>query len=243
LSAVVAHQARYELLSFWRRPQCRFLTLVVPIAFLIFLTSVFGDVTYYVGQLAAVGVISAALSSIVVSVTVERESGILKRRRAAPVGAMWLVAGRVASAAIVAAATIAGIVVVAWIAYDVTPRVIDVPALLLATAVGAVSFACLGYALASFVRSANAATPVVLGVLFPLYLISGVLVPSDQLPSSLLTVADGFPVRHLAQALCAPFDPATTGSGIESVDLLVVAAWGLAGLVVAARCFSWDPRS
>jgi hypothetical protein len=25
-------------------------------------------------------------------------------------------------------------------------------------------------------------------------------------------------------------------------DLLVVAAWGVAGLVVAARFFSWEPR-
>jgi len=243
MSVVVAHQARYELLSFWRRPRCRFLTLVAPIAFLIMLTAVFGDVTYYVGHLAAVGVISAAMASLVVSVTLERERGILKRRRAAPVPATGLVAGRVTSAAIVAAATVAGVVLVAWIAYDVRLRLADLPALLLATAVGAVSFACLGYALASFVHTAGAATPVVLGVLLPLYLISGVLVPADQLPSSLLIVADAFPVRHLAQALCAPLEPATTGSGVEGVDLLVVAAWGLAGCVVAARHFSWDPRS
>jgi ABC-2 type transport system permease protein len=242
MSVVVAHQARYELLSFWRRPQCRFLTLVLPVAFLVLLTAVFGDVTYYAGHLAAVGVISAAMASIVVSVTLERERGILKRRRAAPVPATGLVAGRVASAAIVAAATVAGIVLVACVAYDVRLRLVDLPALVLATAVGAVSFACLGYALASFVPSAGAATPVVLGVLLPLYLISGVVVPSDQLPSGLLTVADAFPVRHLAEALCAPLDPGTTGSAINGVDLLVVAAWGLAGSVVAARHFSWDPR-
>jgi len=243
MSAVVAHQARYELLSFWRRPQCRFLTLVVPVAFLVFLTAVFGDVTYYAGQLAAVGVISAAMASIVVSATVERENGILKRRRAAPVPATTLVAGRLTSAAIVAAATVAVIVLVAWVAYDVRLRLADLPALVLATAIGTVSFACLGYAVASFVRSARAAIPVVLGLLVPLYLISGVLVPADELPSRVLAVADAFPVRHLAQALCAPLEPATTGSGVEGLDLLVVAAWGLAGFVVAARHFSWDPRS
>jgi ABC-2 type transport system permease protein len=244
MSAVVAaHQARYELLSFWRRPQCRFLTLALPIVFLVLLTSAFGDAAYYGGHLAALGVVSAALTSIVVSVTVERESGILKRRRAAPVSAPGLIAGRVASATIVAGATVACLLLVAWIGYGVGPRLATLPAVVLATVVGALAFACLGYALASFIRSAQAATPVALGILVPLYFISGVLVPSDEIPSRVLTVADAFPVRHLAHALYQPLDPSTTGSGVESVDLLVVAGWGLAGLVVAARHFSWDPRS
>jgi ABC-2 type transport system permease protein len=243
MSAVIAHQARYELLSFWRSPQGPFFTLALPIILLVLLTWVFGDAAYYAGHLAALGVISAAFASLVVSVTVERERGILKRRRAAPVSASGLVAGRVTSATIVAAASVACLLVVAWIAYDVTPRPADLPAILLATLVGAGAFACLGHALASFIRSADAATPVVQGIVLPLYLISGVLVPSDEIPARLLSVADAFPVRHLAHALYTPLDPATTGDGIEGTDLLVVAIWGLAGLVAAARHFSWAPRS
>jgi ABC-2 type transport system permease protein len=242
MSAVVAHQARYELLTFWRSPQGRFFTLALPIIFLVLFTSVFGDATYYVGHLAALGVISAALTSLVVSVTVERERGILKRRRAAPVSATGLIAGRVTSSTIVAAASVACLLLVAWLAYDVRLHLADLPMIMLATVVGAVAFAGLGYALASFIRSTDAAIPVVQGILLPLYFISGVFVPSDELPSRLLTVAEAFPVRHLAQALYGPLDPATTGSGIEAADLLVVALWGLAGLVVAAGHFSWVPR-
>jgi ABC-2 type transport system permease protein len=243
MSAVVAHQARYELLSFWRSSQRRFFTLALPILLLVLLTSVFGDATYYAGHLAAFAVISAALTCLVVSVTVERERGILKRRRAAPVPAAGLVAGRVASATIVAAATVACLLLAAWIVYGVRPHITDLPALLLATVVGAVAFACLGYALASFIPSAEAATPVVQAIVLPLYFISGVFVPAQDIPTRLLNVADAFPVRHLAQALYAPLHPATTGSGIEAGDLLVVVLWGLAGVVVAARHFSWAPRS
>jgi ABC-2 type transport system permease protein len=243
MSAVVAHQARYELLSFWRCSQGRFLTLALPILLLVVLTSVFGDATYYAGHLAALGVISAALTSLVASVTVERERGILKRRRAAPVPATGLIAGRVASATIVAAATVACLLLVAWIAYGVDPHISGLPALLLATVVGAVAFACLGYALASFIRVADAATPVVQAIVLPLYLVSGVIVPSRDIPTRVLSVADVFPARHLAQALYAPLHPTTTGSGIEAGDLLVVALWGLAGGVVAARHFSWAPAA
>jgi ABC-2 type transport system ATP-binding protein len=243
MSAVITHQARYELLSFWRSPQGPFFALALPIILLVLLTWVFGDAAYYAGHLAALGVISAAFASLVVSVTIERERAILKRRRAAPVSAGGLIAGRVTSATIVAGASVALLLVVAWIAYDVTPRVADLPAILLATMVGAAAFACLGYALASFICSAHAASPVAQAILLPMYLISGVLVPSDELPSPVLSVADAFPVRHLAQALSTPLDPATSGEAIEGADLLVVAIWGLAGLVVATRHFSWAPRS
>jgi ABC-2 type transport system permease protein len=255
MSTVVAHQARYELLAFWRSPQGRFFTLALPIVFLVLFTSVFGDgrievdgrdvrqATYYVGHLAALGVVSAAFTSLVISVTIERESGILKRRRATPVSVTGLIAGRVVSAAVIAIAAIACLLVVARTAYDVEPELVQLPAVVLATVVGAASFACLGYALASFIRSADAANPVVQGILLPLYFISGVFVPSDEIPSGLLSVADVFPVRPLAQALYAPFDPATTGTAIAGGDLLVVALWGLAGLVIATLHFSWAPRS
>jgi ABC-2 type transport system permease protein len=50
-------------------------------------------------------------------------------------------------------------------------------------------------------------------------------------------------VIHLNNALFKAFDPATTGSGIAGKDLLIVAIWGAAGLIIALRRFSWSPQS
>ena len=61
------------------------------------------------------------------------------------------------------------------------------------------------------------------------------------LPTWLVDVADVFPVRHLAAALLTAYSPHTRGAGFAAVDLLVVAAWGIAGLFVALRRFSWLP--
>jgi hypothetical protein len=33
------------------------------------------------------------------------------------------------------------------------------------------------------------------------------------------------------------------GSGIRAGDLLIVAAWGAVGLLVASRAFQWSPRA
>jgi len=50
-----------------------------------------------------------------------------------------------------------------------------------------------------------------------------------------------FPVRHLASALLTAYNPYTTGLGFAGKDLLIVAAWGVGGLLIALRRFSWMP--
>jgi len=54
-------------------------------------------------------------------------------------------------------------------------------------------------------------------------------------------VGEIFPVRHLASALLVAYNPHTTGLGFAGRDLLIVAAWGVAGLLIAIRTFSWLP--
>jgi ABC-2 type transport system permease protein len=108
--------------------------------------------------------------------------------------------------------------------------------------VSTLSLCCLGFALASVIRGGEAVMPLVLGITLPLYFISGVFVPSTQIPHWLLDVAAIFPVRHMAAALLAVYNPGTRGSGIQPGDLGVIAGWGAFGLVVAIRRFSWLPR-
>ena len=103
--ALVAHQVRYDTLSFMRNRQSRFFTLALPVLFLLLLCAIFGngtvrvaggkikESTYYVPGLVAYGVISASFMNLVISVTAQRESGILKRRRSTPVPAWVLIAG------------------------------------------------------------------------------------------------------------------------------------------------------
>jgi ABC-2 type transport system permease protein len=45
-------------------------------------------------------------------------------------------------------------------------------------------------------------------------------------------------VRHFAVGIQAGF----LGTAFSWTDVLVVAAWGIGGLLVATRYFSWEPR-
>jgi ABC-2 type transport system permease protein len=56
-------------------------------------------------------------------------------------------------------------------------------------------------------------------------------------------VASVFPVRPFEEALLTAYNPYSPGSGFAGLDLLVVAAWGVAGLLIATRRFRWTPQS
>jgi ABC-2 type transport system permease protein len=252
--ALVLHQLRYDGLSFLRNGQSRFFTLALPVMFLVIFCAVFGNGTvhvaggkikessYYVPGLVALGVISASFVNLVISVTAQRESGILKRRRSTPVPAWVLIAGRALTAVITAGAIAVVLIAIGAVAYGAHVPGRTIPAIALTIAAGATSFCLLGYALTSAIESADSAQPVVQAVMLPLYFISGVFVPSDIIPGWLTDVANVFPVRHLAQALLKAFNPHTTGAGFAWADLLILVLWGCAGLLVAVRRFAWQPK-
>ncbi|MBV8598503.1 MAG: ABC transporter permease [Actinobacteria bacterium] len=248
---LVAHQARYDLLAFARNRQSRFFTVVLPVLFLIIFVSVFGNhrigqtgvkaSTYYVPGISALAVIAGSFVNLVISVTAQRESGVLKRRRSTPVPAWVLIAGRALTAIVVALGVMTVVLLLGRFAYGVKLPVSTLPGVVLTAVVGAVTFCCLGYALTTVIQSADAAQPMVQAIMLPLYFISGVFIPNVNLPSWLRHVAEVFPVQHLADGLHHAFDPFAHGSGIVWSDIGVLVLWGVAGLGVALRRFRWTP--
>jgi ABC-2 type transport system permease protein len=252
---LVLHQTRFDLLGFARNREARFFTIALPLIFLVIFAAVFGNdtvevagheveqTTYYVPNLMALAITSAAVQSLVIAVVTQRESGVLKRRRATPVPARVLIGGRALTSVAIVFGNFAALALVGLVLYGVDLPGRTLPAVLVTVAVGGASLCCVGYAFTTFVRSEDAASPVLQAVVLPLYFISGVFVPADTIPDWLLSVADLFPIRHLAQALLTAYDPVTSGSGFEPGHLAVVAAWGVLGLVVAARRFKWTPQA
>ncbi len=248
---LVAHQARFDLLAFFRNRQSRFFTLILPIIFLVIFVSVFGNhrvgpeqvkaSTYYVPGLSALAVIAGSFVNLVISITAQREAGVLKRRRATPVPAAVLIAGRALTAIVVALGVMTVLLVIGRFAYGVRLPASTLPGVVVTAVVGAITFCCLGYALVTVIKTADAAQPMVQAIMLPLYFISGVFIPNVNLPRWLQDVARAFPVQHLAGGLHHAFDPATHGSGIVWSDLGVLALWAAAGLAIALMRFTWTP--
>ncbi len=109
----------------------------------------------------------------------------------------------------------------------------------MSVAVGSLALACLGYAVSTAIGSADAAQPVVLALTLPLSFISGVYIPTVNLPSALHRIAQAFPLEHLVAALGRGFLPGS--HGVAWGDLAVLAAWGAVGALLAVVRFRWTP--
>ena len=250
---LVLHQFRYDQKAFWRDPAAVFFTVALPVMFLVIFAEIFGSeeieelggiktTTYYVPGITVLGVISATFVSLAISLTEDREMGLLKRVRGTPLPAWAFIAGRVGRALVLSLLMVALVSALGLLLYDVDVPWDKLPAVLIALAVGAASFCCLGFAMTAAIPTEDSAPAITNAVGLPLYFISGIFIPESEIPDGVLHLADAFPVRHFFEAFFAAYDPATTGSGIELGHLAVVAAWGLAGLLVAVLAFRWEPR-
>jgi len=247
--SLVLHQARYDLLGVLRDRQGRFFTMVLPLIFLVIFVGIFGNntvgpehvkaSTYYVPGLTAMAVIAGSFVNLVISVTAQRESGVLKRRRATPVPAWVIIGGRALTAIAISAATSTVLLVVGRVAYGVQLPTSTIPAVALTIIAGSATFCVLGYAVSTAIGSEDSAQPVTQAIMLPLYFISGVFIPNPSLPQWLQDVARVFPVSHLAAALHHAYDPSVHGAGFMWSDLGVLAAWAAIGLAVALRRFAW----
>jgi ABC-2 type transport system permease protein len=252
---LVMHQFRYDQKTFWRDPASVFFTVMLPIIFLFIFATIFGNdtihelggiktTTYYVPAIVTLAVISATFVSPAISITQDRENGILKRVRGTPLPSRVFIAGRIGNAIVISLLMLVLVTLIGRLVYGVEiPDAERLPALLLTLAVGAAAFACMGFALTTIIPSEDAAPAITNAVSLPLYFISGIFIPESEIPDGVLHVANVFPFRPFFEAFFSAFDPATTGSGLELGHLAVVVAWGVVGLIVAARFFRWAPKS
>jgi ABC-2 type transport system permease protein len=250
----VRHQFSADLRCFVRNRESVFWTLAMPVLFLLIFGSVFqhqnvavpggriDEPVYYVPGIIAFAIIASTFSNLVTSVVRYREAGIYKRRRATPVSADTIIESRALVGAFSALVITIVLLAIGWAAFAAHIPGRTAPAFVLDVIVGATVFCCLGFAVASLIRNADAAQPAVLGIVLPLAMISGVFIPILELPAWLIDIAKVFPIHALADAFLTAYNPHTLGSGINWADLGILAAWGAIGLVVALRRFSWLPR-
>ena len=250
---MLRHQLRYDVKVQLRDRQSRVFTLGLPIMMLVLFASIFGNSwvkvngsplrqsTYYVANLAAFAVVDAAFMTLAIVLVSQREQGILKRRRATPEPAWVLLLSRALTAAVIAVVMAALLLTFGSTVYGASVPARMLPALAVAVVVGTVSMCALGFAASTLVRRVESAQPVVTAATLPLFFASGIFIPWALIPHWLRSIAVVAPIRHIAEALLLPFTR-PSGSALAGRDLAIVALWGLAGLVVAARRFRWAPH-
>jgi ABC-2 type transport system permease protein len=241
-------ELRNQQRLFWRSHESAFFTFLLPILFLVLLGSVYGDeriegirgATYLVAGLLGYGVVATAFAGLAITLVVRREAGVLKRVRGTPLPTSVYLAAAIASTLAVIALQVVAQVLVGRFLLDA--RWPASPAsFVLALLLGAVTFAALGLAVTTVVRSAEGSSAVVNAIYLPLTFISGVFFSTETLPGFLQALAAVSPLTYLLELLRRVF---VDGSGLSgaATDVAVLLAWGLAGAIVALRWFRWEPR-
>lgn len=247
-------QVDYTNKAFIRSPVAAFFTLVFPIMFLVIFAVIFGNgqtevargvtvrvATFYVPAIAAFSVITACYTNIAMSLSIARDAGSLKRIRGSPLPVWAYMFARIAHAVLIALLLVVVCAAFGAVFYHATLPTRTLPSFLLTLVVGAAAFSALGVAVTTVIPNADAAPAIVNASVLPLLFISNVFIPMQHPPAWLDLVSKVFPVRHFADSLVGSFFQ-LSGSGFYTNDLLILAAWGVVGMVVALRFFGWEPR-
>lgn len=255
-AAVVLSQTRFSLLSLSRDKQAVIFTIVFPIVLYVLFSSIFGgDSTtevpgagrlelnaYYAAGMIAYALTGAAFTSLAITLTTYRENGLLKRYRGTPVPSWTFITSLILRSLVLVALMVVALGLVAHFAYDVDFGGGAIGGLIVYLVLGTFTFCCLGVALTTITSSTEAASAIAPFSIVILSFISGVFIPVSELPDWLVEIGKVFPLAHLATGLQTVLAPSTSGWGLDGENIAILAGWGVAALLVAARFFRWEPK-
>jgi ABC-2 type transport system permease protein len=188
------------------------------------------------------GILGMALMQLgvfgAVTLVGQREKLILKRLGATPLPRWTLVGSNVVlrlMIGIVQAVLIVGI----GIAVFGVEILGSLWLMALVVILGALAFIAIGYLVAAFAPTEDAANGIVQVIQFPMMFLSGVFFPIEIMPAVLRPVAAVLPLTYLGDALRQVM---VNGSAFAPlpVDLAVLAGWLVVCLAISARYFRWQ---
>jgi ABC-2 type transport system permease protein len=245
------HQLRGEQRLYWRSRELAFFTFLFPLLIFVLLGSVYGDETlkkeqgvkasaYLLAGILGFGVVSTAFAGVAITLVVRRESGVLKRLRGTPLPPATYIGAVIVSTAIVYSIETIALVALARLLYDV-PLPDQWFSVILAVMFGTLAFAAMGIALTGVIRSDEGASAVVNAVYLPVAFLAGSFWTAQSFPHFLEVISEILPLTHFIRLMrnVVLLDQPIWDNWKQ---VAVVAAWGLAGLILSARYFRWEPR-
>ena len=241
------HELRMQQLMFWRNRESAVFVFVFPPMLFLLLGAVYDGTIDGVpaADRLLVGIIgygcaNTAFGGLAITLVLRREGGLLKRIRTTPLPPAVYLAAVLVSTLLVFLLQMIVTVLLGMTLYDARGAeswAAVIPVVLL----GGVAFAGLGFGAASLIRSGEGSSAVVNLVILPMAFLSGSFGPTQSYPEVLQKVADVLPLTYLIDLLEGAYlhGQALTHD-LEAVGIL--AAWGIAGYVVAAKRFGWQPR-
>ena len=234
-------QLRQELTVMARNGEQLLLLVGIPVLLLVFFSQIdilptqgLTAVAFLVPGILALAVMSTAMVSLGIATGFERSYGVLKRLGTTPLGTRRLVLAKVVATCIVESAQLALLVVVG-IALGWRPVDTNWLAATAAVVLGTTCFAGIGLTLAGRLRAeVNLAAQN--GLYLVLLLLGGIIVPNDELPKVVKSLAEWLPSNALSELLRSAFN----GYEIVVRSIVVLLVWSVATCALATIYFKWS---
>ncbi|AOS63171.1 ABC-2 family transporter protein [Actinoalloteichus hymeniacidonis] len=229
-------QARTELMLTLRHGENLLLTMLIPLALLIGLSTLDviemaePRVDNIAPRILALAVMSTAFTGQAIALGFDRRYGVLKRLAATALPRWTLVCGRV-----LATFGVVGVqlVVLGGVALLLgwSPNLAGLGYLVLFLVLGTLVFGALGVLLGGSLR-AEIVLALANTVWFAMLLAGGVVVPLDTLPDGLAAVVSWLPSAAFAEGMVSA---TLSGSGVGWQPIAVLVGWGAAAGALAIR--------
>jgi ABC-2 type transport system permease protein len=240
------HHVRAEQLVYWRSREAAVFTFIFPLLLFVLLGSVYSGRIYGVpasqallAALLAYGCATVAFAGLAIVLVLRREQAILKRLRATPLPPITFVTALLASTLAVFVLETIALFLLGRAVFG-TPFPSRVGSLAVVVVFSALCFAALGVGLSGLIRSGEGSSAVVNLIVLPMAFLTGAFGPTRHYPHFLRALGDVLPLKYvvdLANAVYLHKHAVWSKPGAIGV----LAAWGVAGVLVAVWKFRWEP--
>jgi len=193
---------------------------------------------YMLPSMIAYIILFSGVNYVAIGLVEKRVTQVLRRFRATPVRSGTILSAQVVGGGLTVLLQILVLVALGiWVfgAKNYGSWLLLIPPIVLGTA----AFVGIGFLITSVSRTSESARALAAMVTFPLMFLSGLFFPINALPTVVQTIARILPLAWASDALHQVMNDGA-GFGAITTDCLVMLAWAVVTIAVAAWRFRWD---
>jgi ABC-2 type transport system permease protein len=194
-------------------------------------------IDFLIPGLIGLNVMSSSMWAIGYTVVLARRRRLLKRLAATPMRRSHYLLSFMLSRLLFLLAEVAALVAFGWLVFGVAVHG-SIAWLAAIAVVGGGSFTGMALLVASRTDSTEVAAGIMNAFMLPLWLLSGAFFSYERFPEAVHPLIRALPLTALNDAMRAVMNE---GAGVLATlpEVGVLAAWGLAGFLIALRLFRW----
>lgn len=238
-----------EAKLFLREPAGVFFTLAYPLIMLFIFGAIYSNVPAEQGSGGPEGIGSlipafmsmiigiTGLMAITVTMATYRENGILRRLRTTPISPLVFLTAQVAVVFTMTALGTLLLVAAGMLFYHVRFEG-DLISMVIGFILSSLSYFGIGFILAGTLPTARTAQIIAMVLMYPMLILSGAAWPRELMPAAVQKVAAFLPLTYVVNLLGGLWAGSPWGNHL--LDIGVLAAMLLLGVIVTARTFRWE---